>query len=525
METHILGFPRIGAKRELKQALERHWRGEISQDQLVDVGRDLKKRHWAMQHKAGLSLVASGDFSFYDHVLDTTLMLGAVPERFGHEQAGLESYFRMARGDAQRNIPAMEMTKWFNTNYHYIVPELSPAQSLSLASRSIIEDTRLALECGHRPKPVLLGPITYLSLAKGVDGFDCWERLDDVLSVYGQVLGELGGLCEWIQIDEPVLCGDISAKARQAFRLAYPVLSRAARTARLLLATYFDTLDANLDMALSSGCAGLHVDLVHGQGQLDTILGRMPEGMILSAGVVDGRNVWKTDFKPALATLVKARERLGGERLMVGSSCSLLHSPVDLVHETSLDPELKSWMSFAVQKCAEIHELGEALEGRASAQAFEENARAVQSRRASPRAHSEAVRSRCSRVDQAMLRRMSPYQERKSAQSWLALPILPTTTIGSYPQTAEIRRQRRLFTAGETSREAYEAFLREEIRRVVEKQEELGLDVLVHGEVERNDMVEYFGQQLSWTDSASPTTAGCRATAAVASSHPSSTAT
>ncbi|MFO7597924.1 MAG: 5-methyltetrahydropteroyltriglutamate--homocysteine S-methyltransferase [Desulfocurvibacter africanus] len=496
MEKHILGFPRIGAKRELKQALERHWRGEISQAELIDIGRDLKRRHWAIQHKAGLSLVATGDFSFYDHVLDTTLMLGTVPERFGRGQAGLETCFRMARGDAERNIPAMEMTKWFNTNYHYIVPELSSSQGLSLASRSIIEDTRLALECGYRPKPVLLGPITYLSLAKGVDGFDCWEKLDDVLSIYGLVLGELGGLCEWIQIDEPVLCGDINAKARQAFTRAYPALNEAAQMARLLLTTYFDSLDANLDLALSSGCNGLHVDLVHGPDQFDSVLGRMPEDMILSAGVVDGRNVWKTDFKQTLDTLVKAKESLGGERLMVGSSCSLLHAPVDLAHETSLDPELKSWMAFAVQKCTEIHELGEALEGRATAQAFEENARAVRSRRASPRVHSEAVTSRCSRVDKAMLCRTSPYHERKGAQSWLDLPLFPTTTIGSFPQTAEIRRQRQLFKAGETSREAYEAFLREEIRRVVERQEELGLDVLVHGEAERNDMVEYFGQQL-----------------------------
>lgn len=497
MERHILGFPRIGAKRELKQALERHWRGEISQDQLIDIGHDLKKRHWAIQQQAGLSLVATGDFSFYDHVLDITLMLGAIPERFDLGKTGLELYFRMARGDADHNIPAMEMTKWFNTNYHYLVPELSSSHSLSLGSRSIVEDTRLALECGYRPKPVLLGPITYLSLAKGVDGFDCWEKLDDVLNIYSTVLGELDGLCDWIQIDEPMLCSDLGAKGREVFPQTYLFLNKALRKSRLLLSTYFDSLDANLDLALSSGCPGLHVDLVHGQGGLDALLEQIPSHVTLSAGIVDGRNVWKTDFKRALATLVKIQERMGGERLMIGSSCSLLHSPVDLAHETSLDPELKGWMAFAVQKCAELHALGEALEGRASMAALEDNETASRSRRTSPKVRDNSVRERCARVDEAMMRRKSPYRERKRAQSWLDLPLFPTTTIGSYPQTAEIRRQRRLFKAGETSREAYRDFLREEIRRVIEKQEELGLDVLVHGEAERNDMVEYFGQQLA----------------------------
>ncbi|MBU1003484.1 MAG: 5-methyltetrahydropteroyltriglutamate--homocysteine S-methyltransferase [Proteobacteria bacterium] len=497
MEHHILGFPRIGAKRELKLALERFWRDEITQNDLERVGNDLKERHWELQRKAGLSFVAVGDFSFYDQMLDTALMLGAVPARFaGGGQATLETCFRMARGDAARNLPAMEMTKWFNTNYHYIVPELSAAQGISLSTRTIIEDTLRAVQRGYRPKPVLVGPITFLALAKGVDGFDCWQKLDDVVAVYAELLAELGQHCQWIQMDEPVLCSDLGAKSRSAFSQAYGILNKAAGSAKLLLATYFDTLDDNLDLALTSGCAGLHLDLVRGGGQLEAVLAKLPQDMVLSAGVVDGRNVWKTDCAQALVLLDRIRDKVGDEGLMVGSSCSLLHSPVDLENETTLDSELKNWMAFATQKCDEIHLLGQALCGADCAEALAVNARAIVSRRNSPRVNNKAVARRCAAVDQAMLSRNSEYSTRAKAQSWLDLPLFPTTTIGSYPQTAEIRRQRRLFNEGESSPREYEAFMQQEIRQVVSRQEELGLDVLVHGEAERNDMVEYFGQQM-----------------------------
>ena len=500
MERHIPGFPRIGVRRELKAALEARWRGELSPEGLAAAGRELRLRHWDIQRRAGLSLVAVGDFSFYDHVLDTALMLGAVPRRFADADpgAGPELAFRMARGDAARGVAAMEMTKWFDTNYHYIVPELEPGQRLGLASRALADDVRLALEHGHRPKAVLLGPVTFLALAKGVDGQDPWGRLDAVLDAYAALLGELDGLCPWIQVDEPVLCTDLSAQARAAFPRAYAALNGAVADSGLLLATYFGALGARgLELALASGCRGLHVDLVRGAQGLPALFDGLPGGMTLSAGVVDGRGIWRTDLRRAVGLLEDMARRIGPDRLMVASSCSLLHVPVDLEAETALDPEVRGWMAFATQKCAELGALGDLLEGRDRAGDLAASDQAVASRRQSPLTRDPQVRRRCAEVDEAMLRRARPYAERSVAQGWLDLPALPTTTIGSFPQTAEIRRQRRLLREGAVTGADYEAFLKEEIARVVRIQEELGLDVLVHGEAERNDMVEYFGQQLA----------------------------
>lgn len=498
IKKHILGFPRIGAGRELKKALEAYWQGASTRDVLETTCRMLKLRHWGIQESAGLSYVATGDFSHYDHVLDVTAMLGAIPERFGNTSTSLayDSYFRMARGDAATNVPAMAMTKWFNTNYHYIVPEISPSFSPSLSSRRVVEDTRDAIKAGYHPKPVLVGPITWLSLAKATDRFDRWERLEEIVEVYCGIIAELGGLCEWIQMDEPVLCADISLQAREAFVPVYTRLTSAAGNAKLLLATYFDALDDNLDLALSSGCGGLHVDLVRGRQCLEQVLEKFPDTMVFSAGIVDGRNIWRTDFEQALDILVRIRQKVGEDRFMIASSCSLLHSPVDLDYEKNLDPELKGWMAFAVQKCEEVGILGDILDCWDCSEELSENNDAICSRRSSPRVRNEDVRRRCSLVNEEMLHRKSAYPKRKKAQSWLSLPLFPTTTIGSFPQTAEIRRQRRLFGKGEISREDYESFLKREIRELMEKQEELGLDVLVHGEVERNDMVEYFGQQM-----------------------------
>lgn len=506
MERHIPGFPRIGVRRELKAALEGCWRGEVTLEGLAATGRELRLRHWDIQRRAGLSLVAVGDFSFYDHVLDTALMLGAVPRRFAGPDVAPDTApgstpelaFRMARGDAARGVAAMEMTKWFDTNYHYIVPELEPGQRLGLTSRALADDVRLALEHGHRPKAVLLGPVTFLALAKGMDGQDPWARLDEVLGAYAALLAELDGLCPWIQIDEPILCTDLPAQARAAFPRACAALNGAVGRSGLLLAAYFGALDGpGLDLALASGCRGLHVDLVRGARSLPALLDRMPEGMVLSAGVVDGRGIWRTDLRRTVALLEDAARRRGPEGLMVASSCSLLHVPVDLDAETDLDPEVRGWMAFATQKCAELGALGDLLEGRERPGALAASDRAVASRRDSPLTRDPAVRARCAGVDEAMLRRKSPYAVRREAQGWLDLPLLPTTTIGSFPQTAEIRRQRKLLRDGAIDRAGYEGFLREEIARVVRIQEDLGLDVLVHGEAERNDMVEYFGQQLA----------------------------
>jgi 5-methyltetrahydropteroyltriglutamate--homocysteine methyltransferase len=450
MQTHILGFPRIGAHRELKRALENHWRGQSSPEDLLATGRALKKRHWDIQ--ADLSFVSTGDFSFYDHVLDTTLMLGAIPERFAACAASpLDLYFSMARGDAGRDIAAMDMTKWFNTNYHYMVPELSP-RPLTPVSRAVIDDTRHAFELGHRPKAVLLGPITYLSLAKGVDGFDPWNKLDEILDIYAAVLTELGPMCEWVQIDEPILCADMAPAARAAFPHAYAALNRPGQT-RILLATYFEALDANLDLALDSGCAGLHLDLVRGKKCLDAVLGQLPQGMTLSAGLVEGRNIWKADLGRALATLETLTSRLGGDRVMVGSSCSLLHCPVDLAHETALDPEFRNWMAFATQKCAEIRVLGQVMAGQDYADILADNAAAISSRAQSPKVVNPAVRAACAGIDASMTTRANSYPTRKAAQAWLNLPLLPTTTIGSFPQTPEIRQQRARFRVGDIDRE------------------------------------------------------------------------
>ncbi len=499
MKTHILGFPRIGARRELKKALEDYWSGAISSQQLLSVSHSLKEANWKIQSDSGLFYVTTGDFSLYDHVLDITATLGAVPDRFGALSPDnfLEIYFRMARGDADNNITAMEMTKWFNTNYHYIVPEISPKMKLSLSGRSILEDTQRAATLGYHPKPALVGPVTYLSLAKPVGGADPWERLDEITDIYARLIASLSAFCDWIQLDEPVLCCDMPARARQAFAKTYEKLNGAAAKDGILLATYFDALDDNLDLALSSGCAGLHVDLSGaGMKNLDAILKGLPRSMMLSAGVVDGRNIWKTGLNAALNLLERIGNRIGMDRMLIGSSCSLLHCPVDLNLETKLDEDIKNWMAFAAQKCGEVGLLGDILSGKPRREELQANEAAVQSRRESPLTTNARVRRRCRSIREEMLHRRSRYSERKKAQSWLSRPLLPTTTIGSFPQTPKIRKNRLLYKRGELSRKVYESFLKNEIRTMVEIQEDLGLDVLVHGEPERNDMVEYFGEQL-----------------------------
>ncbi len=498
MQTHVLGFPRIGVQRELKKALESYWTGATSLQDLDATCDQLKRRHWQIQKDAGLSCVTTGDFSLYDQMLDVSFMLGAIPERFLENvpEGPRALYFQMARGDVRRNRAAMAMTKWFNTNYHYIVPEFTPSLKLSLSSQTIVEDTRLAAALGYAPKPTLIGPITYLSLAKDLEGANRWDRLEEVTALYAEVLAELGALCDWIQMEEPILCADLSAEARRGFQATYETLNRAAGKARILLATYFERLDENLDLAINSGCAGLHLDLVRGKASLNSVPDRLPDGMTLSAGLVDGRNIWKTDLNRALETLRPLAERLGPDRLMIGSSCSLLHSPVDLECETRLDPEVKQWMAFSVQKCREVALLGEALNGQAPQAELQTNAEAMESRRRCARTYCAEVRNRCAAVTDDQLKRRHPYAVRKTAQAWLNLPPLPTTTIGSFPQTPEIRKARLQFRKGEITPDEYQDFLKAEIRKVVEIQEELGLDVLVHGESERNDMVEYFGQQL-----------------------------
>src|SRR2546427_426690 len=503
--AHNLGFPPIGAARELKRATEGYWGGKVSPEGLLRVGAELRAAHWRLQRDAGLDLVPVNDFSFYDRVLDTCAMVGAVPERYGWSGAtvDLDTYFAMARGSqgkdrGGRDVTAMEMTKWFDTNYHYIVPEFEPGQTFRLASTKVTDEFQEAKALGLSAKPVLVGPVTFLLLGKArAARFDRLELLDGLLAVYAEVLERLAAAgATWVQLDEPALVLDRTPEERSAFRTAYRVLSEQAPGLKLLLTTYFDGLRDNLDTALELPVAGLHVDLVRAPAQLDALLGRWPAGRVLSLGVVDGRNIWKADLAAALAAVERASGRLGVERVWVAPSCSLLHVPVDLELERKLDPELKGWLAFAKQKLGEVVALARALRDgrRAAAAALEANARALASRRASSRIHNPAVKRRAAAVTEQDLRRAASYGERRPKQ--VRLPLYPTTTIGSFPQTAEVRAARRQFLDGKTTAAEYERFIQDQIERTLKIQEDLGLDVLVHGEFERNDMVEYFGEQL-----------------------------
>ncbi len=500
--THNLGFPRIGAQRELKKALESYWRGDIDTEAVAEIGRELRARHWQLQQAAGLDLIPVGDFSWYDHILDMSAMLGAVPERFqwSGEQVDLDSYFRMARGRAPSGEPAAacEMTKWFDTNYHYIVPEFSPGQEFRLSCNKLFDEVAEAQALGYRVKPVLPGPLTYLWLGKTRQGdFDKLELLDALIPVYSEILLRLKEQgVEWVQIDEPILSLDLPPAWRNAFESAYNRLQLPGL--KRLLASYFGPLQENLTLACRLPVDGLHIDAIRGGEELDTLLSWLPSYKVLSVGIVDGRNIWRTDLNSALQQLAAIKEKLG-ERLWLAPSCSLLHVPVDLAQESSLDDEIKSWLAFATQKTEEITTLRQALdEGHETvAERLELARNAIAARRSSDRIHHQAVKARTATVSEAMGRRSSSYQERSPKQrAWLKLPLFPTTTIGSFPQTAEIRQARQDFRQGRIYEADYCQRMQEEIALVVEKQEALGLDVLVHGEPERNDMVEYFGELL-----------------------------
>jgi len=494
MHTHILGFPRIGKNRELKRALESFWKNEIPEHELLEKSDQIRRENWRIQSDAGLSLITTGDFSLYDHVLDTAVMLGSIPKRFRQSlsESGLKGYFDMARGNAQKDVPAMEMTKWFNTNYHYIVPELS--KNLDQGRSNIVEETRKAASLGYNPKPVLLGPITFLTLGHAESESMRWGLLDHILETYIQKIRELSGICEWIQIDEPVLCTDMSSGAKSSAPEAWKALKKSSGDAKLMLATYFGPLEDNLESALDPGFDALHTDMSRPR-ETERLLQNLPQKTSLSAGVVNGRNIWKTDFKSVCSHLGDIAERIGTERLLIGSSCSLLHCPVDIAGEKQLDPAIKDWMAFAVQKCAEISYLGEAAQGNENEKTNTANQKSVSARRSHPRVKVEKIRKRCRDVDENMLNRTSDFIKRREKQD-LRLPLFPTTTIGSFPQTAQIRSNRLKYKKGRLNREEYRHFIKNEIKGIVRKQENIGLDVLVHGEPERNDMVEYFGQNL-----------------------------
>ncbi len=501
MLTHNLGFPRIGIDRELKKVTEAFWKGDKDEAELAETGRELRLRHWELQRKRGVDLVPVGDFSFYDHMLDMAALLGAVPERYGWtgRYVDVSTYFRMARGDSGTGgTTAMEMTKWFDTNYHYIVPEFHRGQKFFISSTKIFDEVREALDAGYKIKPVLPGPFTFIGLGKSVSsGFDKWDHLDAVVAAYGDILALLGQQCEWIQVDEPILAQDLEPEVLDRFKPVYERLAQAAAPSKLLLATYFGGVDHHMDIIRELPVAGVHLDLVRAPGQLDVFLESLPEVMALSLGVVDGRNVWKVEMDRVLKLIRKAADVLGNDRIMVAPSCSLLHSPLDLERESELDGRIKNWMAFAVQKCTELHVLSMAAQDLNAVEPMRQNRRAWQERRHSPLIHDPAVEKRLAVVTPDMTRRTSPYETRAEVQrEKLGLPLLPTTTIGSFPQTAEIRKARLAGKRGEIDAKVYVEAMHGFIADAVKRQEELGLDVLVHGEAERNDMVEYFGQQL-----------------------------
>ncbi len=503
--SHNLGFPRIGRDRELKKALEAYWKGELNEAGLQAVGRELRASHWQIQKDAGIDLLPVGDFAWYDQVLTHSLTFGVIPQRFRPHSGKptLDTLFGMARGVSQNTCcgaaHAQEMTKWFDTNYHYLVPEFSADQQFTLSWEQLFNEVDEAHSLGHKVKPVLLGPLTYLWLGKtkGSD-FDRLDLLERLLPLYGEILQRLAiqGV-EWVQIDEPILALDLPQEWKNAFERAYNILQR--EPGKKLIATYFGGLEDNLGLAASLPVDGLHIDLVRAPEQFPSILDRLPAYKVLSLGVVNGRNVWRTDLEKALSILQQAQERLG-DRLWVAPSCSLLHSPVDLGREDQLDDELQSWLAFAVQKCAEVAILATALNDpqNPKVQAALAQSRAVQAARArSARIHKPAVQARLAAITAADSQRHAPFEQRIAQQrARLQLPVFPTTTIGSFPQTASIRLARQAFKAGKLSAAEYTEAMHSEIRHAVQVQENIGLDVLVHGEAERNDMVEYFAEQL-----------------------------
>ncbi len=497
--NHTLGFPRVGLKRELKKAQESYWAGNSTQEELLNVGRELRARHWQQQQQAGVDLVPVGDFAWYDHVLTTSLLLGNVPER--HQNADgsidLDTLFRIGRGRAPTGTPAAaaEMTKWFNTNYHYMVPEFQQGQQFKLGWTQLLDEVDEALALGHKIKPVLLGPVTYLWLGK-VKGeqFDRLSLLKDILPVYQQVLAELAkrGI-EWVQIDEPALVLELPQEWLDAYQPAYQALQGQVK---LLLTTYFDSIGHNLETIRDLPVQGLHVDVVAGQDDITDLNAKLPKEWLLSLGVINGRNVWRADLShwfERLQPLVNSRP------LWLGSSCSLLHSPIDLSEETRLDAEVKSWFAFALQKCAELALLTQALNAPTEAKLAELAAYSapIRARRASSRVHNAQVEQRLAAITAQDIERQLPYEARAAAQRQrFNLPAWPTTTIGSFPQTTEIRGLRLDFKQGRLDGKNYRTGISEHIKQAIAEQERLGLDVLVHGEAERNDMVEYFGEHL-----------------------------
>jgi 5-methyltetrahydropteroyltriglutamate--homocysteine methyltransferase len=500
IRTHNLGFPRIGSHRQLKFALESYWRGSINENDLQQLGQTLRQANWQLQ--GDLDYLPVGDFSFYDHVLDTSALVGNLPSRSDANASSLDRYFQVARGQSHasshcQHVAAGEMTKWFDTNYHYIVPEFDANSSFELHADNLISQIEQAKSHHKNIKPVILGPVSYLWLGKSKDNSDKLHLLDNLVAIYEQLLIKFADNdVEWVQIDEPILVTELDSSWQQAFKHAYFLLNKAP--VKLLLTSYFGELKENLHLACELPVAGLHIDAINAYDEIKQVVDWLPTHKILSLGVINGRNIWKTDLNETLDWLEPLQARLK-DRLWLAPSCSLLHVPVDLASEDALDPEIKSWLAFAVQKLAELNIIATALNaGREQvAVQLRHNASAIKSRKQSDRVHKTTVQTRLATLDINIAQRQNPYEQRaKLQQQRFKFPLFPTTTIGSFPQTPEIRQARKQFRVGEINAERYQTFIQQQIQFAIAEQEAIGLDVLVHGEAERNDMVEYFGQQL-----------------------------
>ncbi|WP_073405545.1 5-methyltetrahydropteroyltriglutamate--homocysteine S-methyltransferase [Mucilaginibacter sp. OK098] len=506
MLKNNLGYPRVGAHRELKKASEQYWSGKTGREELFAVARKIREQNWKLQQEAGIDLIPCNDFSFYDQVLDTSLMLGVIPQRYNAvltenaKNKEIDLYFAMARGYQKDglDITAMEMTKWFDTNYHYIVPEFTANQQFRLFSEKIFDEFNLAKQVtGTIPKPVLIGPVSYLLLGKEKEpGFDKIDLIKKLVPVYVWILKRLQSQgAVWVQLDEPFLAMDLSQKEKDAFVYAYNEIKKQCSDLKTLLTTYFEGLNENTSLAVNLPVSALHVDLVRAPKQLDEVLTLMPETLSLSLGVVDGRNIWKNDYIRSLAHIKKAIAVVGKDRLLIAPGCSLLHTPFDLDLETGINPEIKNWMAFAKQKLNEVNELSEIIEG--NNELLKANIEAISTRNISKLIHKQVIKDRAEAITDDDATRTSKFPSRqKTQQGNFHLPLFPTTTIGSFPQTDEIRQLRARLKKGELTPAQYDTEIEKATIDAIRWQEEIGIDVLVHGEFERNDMVEYFGEQL-----------------------------
>ena len=496
IQVASIGYPRIGPKRELKKALEQFWKGEIQEQDLHNVAKNLRKQNWQTQKSAGVDLISSNDFSFYDQVLDAICLLGAVPKRYkwDGQEVNLTTYFAMARGSqtADLDVPALEMTKWFDTNYHYLVPELSAEQTFKLSSNKPFEEYEEAKQAGFDTKPIILGPLTFLLLAKGIDGFNTINLLDKILPIYKQIVEKFSQLgAEWIQIDEPILVKDLDYNVASKIKDTLNQIKGAAGNCKILLATYFEDLNEDVkNQVFESNVDVVHLDLVRGSKNKEYVKNSNKK---LSLGLVDGRNVWKTNLQEKINFI---KDNISND-VIIASSCPLLHSPYDLELEQKVPVEIKRWLSFAKQKLLELNVIKGFINEGSHQEALDNNAADIHDRETSKLIHDNAVKDRIKTINKSITERKSSYVDRAKIQKNIfSLPKYPTTTIGSFPQTTDVRQARAKFKRGELDETSYEKFLEEKTIDTIRKQESIGIDVIVHGEFERNDMVEYFGEQL-----------------------------